>query len=92
MRITINLWQICHSKKSKMRYTINGFLGGVFVFSDIDALRTWIDGAKHALYAFAVNNNGCLNVGSTGTTYAKAVQTLYDQYKEATGKEWEEQP
>lgn len=69
-------------------YQITGFLGGIFLFYSKDDLRAWIDGAKHALWAFAINKDGQKFVGSGGKTFAEAVEELYNKYKEATGEDF----
>lgn len=69
-------------------YKIEGFLGGIFVFTTKEELRMWIDGAKHALWAFGVWKDGVVHVGSSGKTFKEAMEQLYQQYKEATGEDY----
>lgn len=71
-------------------YTIIGFLGGVFVFHTKMELRSWIDGAKQALYAFAYSKDGVLYVGTTGRTYKTVLDDLFEQYQEVTGVSYED--
>lgn len=69
-------------------YTIKGFLGDTHTFEYHENLHSWMEGALHALYSFAINKDGQLWVGSTGKTYKEAVEILHTQYKEATGKDY----
>lgn len=70
-------------------YQIKGFLGGVFIFQTKNELRVWIDGAKHALWTFAINKDGEKYVGSGGKTFKQEMEILYAQYKEATDEDYE---
>lgn len=75
-------------------YRMEGFVGGIFGtfnFSTKDELVAFMIGAEHALYTFAHWKDGVMYVGISGKTYKEAIQELRDQYKQATGEDYDEE-
>lgn len=67
-----------------------GFCNTDFVFDTKEDLRKWIGGARHALWTFGWWKDGVVQVGTTGMTNEEAVAYLFEQYKIATGEDFEE--
>jgi len=70
-------------------YTIKGITGGDFIFQTKEDLKVWLDGVKHALWAYGHWKESVLYVGTTGKTFKEAWAEMLLNYKLATGEDYE---